>query len=179
MLDDKTTMEYMKMNKLAAAMTFTAQGIPFLQMGEEFGRIKHDDEGNILENSYNVPLSINSIKYDQAYKNNNLRSYYKGLIELRKKHKGFRMNESAEIIKNISYIDVKEKNVVAYTISSANETILVLYNANKNNIIFDLPDGEWKVYVNHEVAGTQVIDTIKNQTLIQGISCLVAICINE
>lgn len=175
-----TDEERMYMNKLAAAMIFTAQGIPFFQMGEEFGRIKHDEDGNILENSYNVPLSINSIKYDHAFRNNVLREYYKGLIELRKEHDGFRMNIASDILDNISFIDVDEKNVVAYTIDSPKEKILVVYNAGKKDIDFKLPDDkEWNVYVNSENAGIKVLYTIKNQTQISKVSCLVAIQISE
>ena len=51
----------------------TAQGIPFLQAGEEMLRAKIDASGDFVENSYNSPDSVNSIKWDtledEAYQN--------------------------------------------------------------------------------------------------------------
>ena len=49
------------MNNLSAAIYMTAQGIPFLQAGEEMLRAKIDASGGFLENSYNSPDSVNSI----------------------------------------------------------------------------------------------------------------------
>ena len=53
-----------RMNNLSAAIYMTAQGIPFLQAGEEMLRTKIDASGGFLENSYNSPDSVNSIKWD-------------------------------------------------------------------------------------------------------------------
>ena len=90
------------------------------------------------------------------------------------------MNNASDILGNISFIDADEKNVVAYTIDSPKEKILVVYNAGKKDIDFKLPDDkEWNVYVNSENAGTKVLNTIKNQTQISKVSCLVAIQISE
>ena len=54
------------MNKLAAAITFTSQGTPFLQAGEEFLRSKpvKNKEEKYSANSYNLPDSVNSLKWD-------------------------------------------------------------------------------------------------------------------
>ena len=53
-----------RMNNLSAAIYMTAQGIPFLQAGEEMLRAKIDASGDFVENSYNSPDSVNSIKWD-------------------------------------------------------------------------------------------------------------------
>ena len=56
-----------RMNKLAAAILFTAQGIPFFLHGEEFARTKISEaDGAPVENSYCSPLSVNAIDYDRA-----------------------------------------------------------------------------------------------------------------
>lgn len=168
------------MNKLAAAMTFTAQGIPFFLMGEEIARIKHLKDGEIIENSYNVPLYVNSIKYDEVSKNLQLLNYYKGLIKFRKLHKALRMNDSSEIKSKINFIDTSYNNFIEYIIRDDNEELLVVYNANPTEILFDLPEGgTWNVYINSESAGNTVIDQIKDQTVIKPISCLVAVKSNE
>ena len=73
------------MNKLAAAILFTAQGIPFFLHGEEFARTKISEaDGAPVENSYCSPLSVNAIDYDRAEQFSDLKAYYKGLIALRR-----------------------------------------------------------------------------------------------
>ena len=65
--------DHIRMNNLSAAIYMTAQGIPFLQAGEEMLRAKIDASGDFVENSYNSPDSVNSIKWDtledEAYQN--------------------------------------------------------------------------------------------------------------
>ena len=65
--------DHIRMNNLSAAIYMTAQGIPFLQAGEEMLRAKIDASGDFVENSYNSPDSVNSIKWDTledaAYQN--------------------------------------------------------------------------------------------------------------
>ena len=67
------------MNKLAAGILFTSQGIPFIQSGQEFLRSKDGDE-----NSYNKPDMVNMLRWQKKLLNNDLLQYYRGLIELRK-----------------------------------------------------------------------------------------------
>lgn len=54
--------DHIRMNNLSASIYMTAQGIPFLQAGEEMLRAKIDASGDFVENSYNSPDSVNSIK---------------------------------------------------------------------------------------------------------------------
>ena len=42
---DENEEEILKMNKLAAAIVLTSQGISFLHEGEEFARVKENLEG--------------------------------------------------------------------------------------------------------------------------------------
>lgn len=57
--------ERLAMNRLAAAMVFTAQGVPFFLGGEEFARTKPAGKnGEISENSYNLPYETNVLRYD-------------------------------------------------------------------------------------------------------------------
>ena len=53
-----------RMNNLAAAIYMTAEGIPFMQAGEEMLRTKIDSTGNFIENSYNSSDAVNSLKWD-------------------------------------------------------------------------------------------------------------------
>ena len=66
-------------NRFAAAIIYTAQGIPFILAGEEFARTKY---GN--ENSYNAPAELNKLDWTRAVLYSDLVSYYKGLMNIRK-----------------------------------------------------------------------------------------------
>ena len=52
-----------RMNNLSAVIYMTAQGIPFLQAGEEMLRTKIDASGGFVENSYNSPLDDNVLAF--------------------------------------------------------------------------------------------------------------------
>lgn len=117
------------MNKLAAAIVLTSQGIPFFQAGEEFLRTKKNDDGSFSHDSYNAPDSVNNLEWDRVFEYKEIVNYYKGLIKLRKKYKAFRMNSSEEIRKNLTFLEYGEdfykENVVAYKIEDNSEKKLV------------------------------------------------------
>ncbi len=171
----------LRMNRLAAAILFSSQGIPFFLMGEEFARTKPSDEdGTPVENSYNSSLHVNSIKYDRIEKFNSLREYYKGLIAMRKAHKAFRLDTIEQIHDAVHFIDDIPKGVIAYTIDTEDECIYVLFNSTRNEIQIKLPQksdkkSDWKVIVDGESAGTDVLYILKDQATIPKVSCLIAV----
>ena len=90
--------ERLAMNRLAAAMVFTAQGVPFFLGGEEFARTKPAGKnGEISENSYNLPYETNVLRYDWSDGQKGLQQYYRGLIAFRKAHKGLRMTDAEAV----------------------------------------------------------------------------------
>ena len=165
-----------RMNKLAAAILFTAQGIPFFLHGEEFARTKISEaDGAPVENSYCSPLSVNAIDYDRAEQFSDLKAYYKGLIALRRAHKSFYLDTVDEIKKSVHFMDDMPDGVVAYTIDSDTEKVFVAYNAGKNKITIKLADALWEVLADESSAGDKALYTIKDQAIIPGVSCLVAV----
>ena len=165
-----------RMNKLAAAILFTAQGIPFFLHGEEFARTKISEaDGAPVENSYCSPLSVNAIDYDRAEQFSDLKAYYKGLIALRRAHKSFYLDTVDEIKKSIHFMDDMPDGVVAYTIDNDTEKVFVAYNAGKNKITNKLADALWEVLADEASAGDKALYTIKDQAIIPGVSCLVAV----
>ena len=166
-----------RMNKLAAAILFTAQGIPFFLHGEEFARTKISEaDGAPVENSYCSPLSVNAIDYDRAEQFSDLKAYYKGLITLRRAHKSFYLDTVDEIKKSVHFMDDMPDGVVAYTIDNDTEKVFVAYNAGKNKITIKLADALWEVLADEASAGDKALYTIKDQAIIPGVSCLVAVC---
>lgn len=166
-----------RMNKLAASILFTAQGIPFFLHGEEFARTKISEaDGAPIENSYCSPLSVNAIDYDRAEQFAELRAYYKGLIALRRAHKAFYLDTVDEIKKSVRFLDDMPDGVVAYTIDTETEKVFVAYNAGKNKIKIKLSDALWEVLADESAAGDKALYTIKDQAIIPAVSCLVAVC---
>lgn len=161
-----------RMNNLAAAIYMTAEGIPFMQAGEEMLRSKVKEDGGFDENSYASPDTVNSIKWDNLNEEEyqNTYNYYKGLIAFRKAHPALRMTTAADVEENVAAVEGLDANVVAFDIKGgANgdsaEGMYIIFNANKEEKQVTLPAGyAWNVYVNGEKAGTEVIESITNGT---------------
>jgi pullulanase len=142
--------ELTRMHKLANTIVMTSQGIPFLHAGVDFLRTKQG-----VENSYNQPDSINQIDWSMKHENRDVFDYYRGLIKLRKDHPAFRMSSTAEIQKNLEFIETGIPNVVAFQLKNhANgdsyKNIIVIYNASKQNQIIDIPFGKWTIVLNED-----------------------------
>lgn len=157
-----------KRNRLSAAIVMTTQGVPFIQSGEELLRSKvaKDDSERIYSNSYNANDYVNSIKWDSISENQDMTAYYKGLMEFRKNHKGLSYETTKEIQESLNFIDGTEENVIGYTVKEdknwfLENTICIIYNPNDESTSVNLPKGRWKVYINGEKAGTEVLSTIK------------------
>ena len=164
------------MNRLAAAMVFTSQGIPFFLQGEEFGRSKPiEGTDQVSENSYNLPLYTNSLKYDLLTKNQELYEYYKGLIAFRKAHSALRLATAEEIRTCIRFVEELPANVVAFTIDHGEEQLYVAYNANQEPVSLTLPHGSWKLCIDKERAGTETLDTLEGELSLASVACAVLV----
>ena len=171
-----------RMNNLSAAIYMTAQGIPFLQAGEEMLRTKIDAFGGFLENSYNSPDSVNSIKWntleDETYQN--VYNYYKGLIAFRKAHAALRLTNATDVNANITSVDGLDDNVLAFRINGGvngetSDGIFVIFNPNSAETSVTLPDGAWDVCVNADHAGTGALTTVAGSVSVEPISAMVLV----
>lgn len=171
--------QLLAMNHLAAAMVFTAQGIPFFLQGEEFARSKPiEGTKEVSENSYNLPFYTNALRYDRIAEYKNLYEYYKGLIAFRKSHEALRLSTTEEVCKAIHFIEGMSANLVAFTIQTEEENLFVVYNANPDAVEIDLPEqAEWKINIEKNKASAEGLRTLsikESKIEVQGISCLVA-----
>lgn len=166
-----TEEELIAMNKLIAGIILTSQGISFVHAGEEMARTKEDEEGKLVENSFESSDKVNKIYWDRKVKYKDLFEYYKGLISLRKEYKAFRMNTNEEIKENIHFlkkgVNFSENNLVAYIIDAKNidikcEKIAVIINANNKDVDVELEESNWHVMVDEKTAGNEIIETIKD-----------------
>jgi pullulanase len=188
---DDSEEQLLAKNRLSAAIVFTSQGIPFFLSGEEIARTK-PVEGcdRPSENSYNLSFFTNSIKYGRAKQFEELLQYYKGLIAFLKAHAGLRLRSAKEVAERLKFVEDVPENVVAFTVTTADECIFVAYNANEEPVEVKIPAEteipervsadaneswtEFQVYVEGTHAGTTAIGSVSGSAVVAGISCLVA-----
>ena len=149
-----------QLSQFATSVAFLAQGVPFMQAGQEFLRSKN---GN--ENSYNADDATNSLKWSTKAKYAATTKYYQGLIALRAAHPAFRLSTTAQVKANLKFLKTTN-DVIAYSLNGkavkdkAN-TIVVIHNPNPGAAIVTLPNGKkWSIVVKGGVAGTKTIESI-------------------
>lgn len=160
-----------KMDEMAGFIVLTSQGIPFLQNGQEMLGTKPDPSGKgSVDNSYNSPDSVNEIQWSRKHTYKKVVNYYEGLIKLRKAHPAFRMATTAEIQKNLKFLNTDD-STVGYTISNnANgdswKNIAVLINGGKKDTEVTLPSAGWTVVVKGEQAGTGAVSQVSGSKVV-------------
>ena len=119
--DDATTVARAK---LADSIVYLSEGIPAIQLGQEFLRTKG---GN--GNSYNTGDAMNAIDWDRTTQYADSVDYVKGLIKLRKQIKALRLTDYDDIGKDVKLIKSAD-GVVAYRVKDESGTYVVIFNAN-------------------------------------------------
>jgi pullulanase len=149
-----------QLSQFASSVAFLAQGVPFLQAGQEFVRSKN---GN--ENSYNADDATNSLKWSTKAKYAATTKYYQGLFALRAAHPAFRMSTTAQVKANLKFLKTTN-DVIAYTLNGKAvkdkaSTIVVIHNPNPGAAIVTLPNKKkWAIVVKGGIAGTKTIESI-------------------
>jgi pullulanase/glycogen debranching enzyme len=144
---------------LANGIVFTAQGIPFFQLGDEMLRTKFGDH-----NSYASPDSINMVRWENATRYREVIDYSAGLIKLRREHPAFRMDRAADIEKSLRVLSAAG-NVVSFVLdgeaSGDNwKTIFVAYNCSGDTVTLPLPGERMYQVVNPQNAGVETLSEI-------------------
>jgi pullulanase len=174
--------DLVKMNNLAAAIYLTAEGVPFMQAGEEMLRSKPNGDGTFNSNSYNAGDTVNAIDWstleDSAYAA--VFDYYKGLIAFRKAHAALRLSTAEDVASYVTTLAGLDDQVVGYEIAGgmdgeSAEAIYLVFNASEEDKTITLPDGDWNVYINSEKAGTTPLATVSGETTVGAISALVLV----
>ena len=148
-----------KMDLLAQAIVMTSQGIPFIEGGAEMLRTKG---GHC--NSYRAGDAINRFDWVRKLDYAEVFDYYRGLIQLRRAHRAFRMCSAEAIRRSLRFLPAPADNVVAFMLDGAScgdewDKIVVVYNPNRQDVRIDLPiEGEWKVVVGGASAGVEPLD---------------------
>jgi pullulanase/glycogen debranching enzyme len=167
--EGETFTQRRSMHRLASAIVFMSQGIPFIHAGQEFMRTKDG-----VENSYKSSVEINRMDWELCAVHQEDVTYMKHLIALRKAHPAFRMR-TADDIRNHLVFEKAPASAVAYTLRShaggdAAKHIYVLFNANAEQTTVVLPQlGAWETIFGADL--TQ--DLTGNKLTVNGIGTVV------
>ena len=179
---DRSFEERVKMNRLAAAFYLTAQGVPFMQAGEEMLRSKPAPHGGYISNSYKSSDRVNSIKWnvlkDPLYQETV--NYYKGLIAFRKAHPALRLTSDYDVLSHMLPVYCDHPHVGTFRVREVLEKdqvndLFLVFSASRNTEKVQLPKGKWEVYINGEQAGTTPLDTVTDVLNVPPISAMVLI----
>jgi len=145
---DASLSELARMVCLAGAVLLTSQGIPFMHAGVEMLRTKR---GN--GNSYKSGDEINQLDWSRKAMFSYVFDYLRKLISIRKNHPAFRLNQTDQIKKHLTFSKHYMPGVVAYEISeNANgddwRFIQVIFNNNPHPIVFSVEKRKWKEIAN-------------------------------
>ncbi|MDD5924471.1 MAG: MucBP domain-containing protein, partial [Clostridia bacterium] len=156
-----------EMNKLSGAIITTSQGMILYQAGEEFARNKQGEH-----NSYNLPVDINAINWNNFKKYRDIHDYYAGLIEIRNNFAPFTDNTSTSAM-GIKFINTYDGRVICYVIKNDIDpenswnTVAVIFNSdpNESKNVYLTQDGlpnEWTIIANNKYAGVTSLGVINN-----------------
>ncbi len=161
-----------KMARLCLALVFIAQGVPFIQAGQEFLRSKPLGDGKYDHNSYKSSDQVNSIKWDELHAHRIESEYVKGLIEFRKANRLLRL-DSYEEIDAVTEVLPSGDGMISMLLRDESEELLILVNPVPRAKMFVLPDGEWQVYISDIKAGTTPLCTYCEGVFVPPISAMV------
>ncbi len=146
-----------KMDKLAAAIIILSQGMPFLQLGQDFLRSKpriplpgeeNNEVTRVCHDSYNAPDFTNSIKWDQKYENIDVFNYYRMLIRLRRNNPLFRLRTKGDVERCLYFLDTHDDNFVAFKLEDDQDCIVVAFNPYEEERWLELPQGRFYIRLN-------------------------------
>ena len=165
----------MRRAELGNAITILNEGVPFVQVGQGFGRSK-DGDGN----SYRSGDKINNIHWDTQDNRTWATAYEKALIDLRNSDPAFKFTSYNQMDKNMKWVEINNGNgVIGYELTSpeTGRTYIIAYSNNASTQqLTGLANGKYKVLIkncNGYLNDPQVINVTNGQTDIPSLSCLV------
>ena len=154
---DYSRKDRVKMDKLAAAIIMLSQGVPFIQLGQDFLRSKprllkdgeEPDDTNIYSHdSYNAPDYTNAVKWNEKAENVDVFEYYKALIKLRKNNHLLRLSTKDDVNRCLKFMDTGDANLIAYTLEDESCGLVVIFNPYSEQRYVNIPDGRFYIRLN-------------------------------
>lgn len=155
--------DLISLDLLAQTAVFTSQGVPFMLSGEEMLR---DKKG--VHNSFESPDSINHLDWTNLERFPQVFNYYKGLIDLRKKHPAFHLG-SAEMVRDRVEFLPSQPCTVAFVIKHNAggdkwHNIYVVLNAARQQRTISVPLDSYTVVCRNRLVDEQGIDSFTGNT---------------
>lgn len=146
---DYTEEEKKSAHKLSLALVLLAQGVPFLQLGQDFMRSKPKpllDEPQAIherydENSYKSPDFTNSIKWQRKQEQYDVFGYCRELVRLRRDNPLFRLRTADEIREKLMFLPTDINSTIAYKLEDESKCLVVAINPCKEPSGLTLPEG--------------------------------------
>ena len=165
----------MRRAELGNAITILNEGVPYVQVGQGFGRSK-DGDGN----SYRSGDKVNNIHWDTQDNRTWATAYEKALIQLRNSDSAFRMTSYSGMNNNMKWIEINNDNgVIGYELTSpeTGKKYIIAYSNNASSQqLTGLANGQYKVLIkncNGYLDNPQTINVTNGTTDIPSLSCLV------
>ena len=165
----------MRRAELGNAITILNEGVPYVQVGQGFGRSK-DGDGN----SYRSGDKVNNIHWDTQDNRTWATAYEKALIQLRNSDPAFRMTSYSDMNNNMKWIEINNDNgVIGYELTSpeTGKKYIIAYSNNASSQqLTGLANGQYKVLIkncNGYLNDPQTIDVTSGTTDIPSLSCLI------
>ena len=156
---DRSREDRIKMDKLAAAIIMLSQGVPFIQLGQDFLRSKprllaegeEPNDVNIYSHdSYNAPDYTNAVKWNDKAENIDVFNYYKALIRVRKNNPLLRLSKKEDVERYLKFLDTGDGNFIAYTLQDENCCLVIALNPYNEERWLNLPEGKYYIRLNEK-----------------------------
>ena len=133
-----------RLDCLAQSVVMLSQGVPFMLSGEEMLR---DKQG--VHNSYQSPIEINALPWQNLQRYPQLFTYYQRLIALRRHHPAFRLGNANLIRQHLSFLPT-QPNLVGFMLTGHAggdvwNNIIVVFNTNNEARKVTVPKGRYTV----------------------------------
>ena len=133
-----------RLDCLAQSVVMLSQGVPFMLSGEEMLR---DKQG--VHNSYQSPIEINALPWQNLQRYPQLFTYYQRLIALRRHHPAFRLGNANLIRQHLSFLPT-QPNLVGFILTGhvggdVWNNIIVVFNANNEARKVTVPKGRYTI----------------------------------
>ena len=133
-----------RLDCLAQSVVMLSQGVPFMLSGEEMLR---DKQG--VHNSYQSPIEINALPWQNLQRYPQLFTYYQRLIALRRHHPAFRLGNANLIRQHLSFLPT-QPNLMGFMLTGHAggdvwDNIIVVFNANNEAREVTVPKGRYTI----------------------------------
>ena len=129
-------------------------------------RTKPDGKGGFDENSYRAPDEVNAFRWETLGDEDHAKTvdYYRGLIAFRKAHDVLRLKLRKDVVNAVDMLPIRDSKVVVFKVHDEKEELLLIFSASEEAVSVALPEGNWNVCIQDDVAGTDTL-SVKSESV--------------